>query len=306
MLVEPIQVPKKLCIYSMDSRSDTLKFLNTIDTYVLGNHRAIFLDFSDVEFASAAASLLLFAIINRAQLMTGQPKLIRFKWPKKESNPQGHRWIVGTGLSKALVAHNSTKLEALTTEKRYFQSATEPFEQWLETLTMLSQHIDMTDEQFDVVSSAISEAMLNVSHHAYEKRGFDEHVELLEGKRWWQCSWFNVEKKKFVFIICDLGCGIHKSFSSASTLFAGLNEVASVGTALSVGQSRFLNAGRGNGSEDIKRPIGTGCVESETLLVLTGHAIYHYNSTEQVPECSWLNEYIPGTLVEWSLAARRG
>ncbi|WP_234015212.1 hypothetical protein [Cronobacter dublinensis] len=169
MLVEPIQVPKKLCIYSMDSRSDTLKFLNTIDTYVLGNHRAIFLDFSDVEFASAAASLLLFAIINRAQLMTGQPKLIRFKWPKKESNPQGHRWIVGTGLSKALVAHNSTKLEALTTEKRYFQSATEPFEQWLETLTMLSQHIDMTDEQFDVVSSAISEAMLNVSHHAYEK-----------------------------------------------------------------------------------------------------------------------------------------
>ncbi|MCZ3383857.1 hypothetical protein O3S68_16355 [Kosakonia sp. SOY2] len=302
----PIPVPSKLCIYMPDTIAETLKFLNSIDNFVLIKQVPIYLDFSKVKFASAAASLLLFAIVNRAQLMTGQPNLIRFKWPKKEANPEGHRWIVGTGLSKALVAHSSTKLQALTAEQRYFQSATEPFDQWLETLTMLSKHIEMTAEQFDVVSSAISEAMLNVSHHAYETADFEYHVELLEGKRWWQCSWFNVENNTFVFIICDLGCGIHKSYSSASKLFSGLNEVASVGAALSVGQSRFVNAGRGNGSEDIKRPIGTGCVDSETLLVLTGHTFYHYNSSQQVPKCSWMNEFIPGTLVEWSLATRRG
>ncbi len=301
-----VPVPKKICIYEIDSRPETLKFLNNIDNLVLVERKAIALDFSEVEFASAAASLLLFAIINRAQLMTRQPELFRFKWPKKEVNPRGHRWIMSTGLSKALVANTPFKLEKLTEEKRYFQSAIEPYAQWQQTLTMLSQNTVMTVEQFDVVSSAISEAMLNVSHHAYEKKGFEEHVHLLEGKRWWQCSWFNVENNTFVFIICDLGCGIHKSFSSASSLFTGLSEVASVETALSLGQSRFLNAGRGNGSEDIKRPIGTGCVESETLLVLTGHANYHYNSTDQVPSCSWLNEFIPGTLIEWSLATRRG
>lgn len=303
---EQVRVPKRICIYDERSRPQTLNFLNDIDNLVLIKRKPISLDFSEVEYASAAASLLLFAIVNRAQLMTRQPELIRFKWPKKEVNLDGHRWIVRTGLSKALVANTANKLKQLTSEQRYFQSAIEPYMQWMETLKMLSQHTDMTEEQFEIVSSAISEAMLNVSHHAYDRIEFEEHVDLLQGKRWWQCSWFSIENNTFVFIICDLGCGIHKSFSSSSSLFSGMNEVNSVQTALSLGQSRFLNAGRGNGSEDIKRPIGTGCVESETLLVLTGHASYHYNSIDQTPTCSWLTEFIPGTLIEWSLSTRRG
>lgn len=301
-----LKSPPKLCIYSDADRPATLNFLNMIETLVLKHQSEVLIDLSDVKYASAAASVLLFAIVNRSLFITSKSNLIRFKWPKKEKNPDGHRWVVSTGLSIALSANTTGKLANLTKDKRYFQSAVEPFEHWKETIDMIDETALLTFEQFLLVSSAISEAMLNVSYHAYQDESFNSHIELMNGKRWWQCSWYNKETNKVVFIICDLGLGIHRSFTSASTMFTGFSEVTSVQTALSAGQSRYVNAGRGNGSEDIKRPIGSGCADSETLLVFTGHARYSYNSNNPMPQCERLPEFIPGTLIEWSLVPRRG
>lgn len=83
------------------------------------------------------------------------------------------------------------------------------------------------------------------------------------------------------------------------------NEVSSVERAMLVGESRFVGSGRGNGSEDIKRPIGAGCEDNETLLILIGRARYSYNSNDSSPRCEKLAEYIPGTLLQWSLVPRR-
>lgn len=267
--------------------------------------RKLEIDLSKVRFASAAASLLFFAVVNRAQLLTGDPHLIRFKWPKKEKNLQGHRWIVSTGLSRALLAGTDEKLQALTREERFFQSAVEPFEHIVETVTMLQRKAVLNDEQLDLLLTAISEALLNVSHHAYEDDAFKDDLLLLKGKRWWQCAWFNPEENRVVFIVCDLGLGIFKSFMPDDDGLSTQNEVSSVERAMLVGESRFVGSGRGNGSEDIKRPIGVGCVDDETLLILTGHARYNYNSNDSCPRCERLTEYIPGTLLQWSLVPRR-
>ncbi|HEJ9180344.1 hypothetical protein I5Q47_15620 [Serratia marcescens] len=301
-----IQAPSRLCVYSNADRSGTLNFLNLIDAIVLKQHRNVTLDLSKVSFASAAASVLFFAIVSRAQFLLEDANYIRFKWPKKEDNPEGHRWIMGTGLAVALLAGNEEKLAKLTKEERFFQSAVEPFEHLIETVTMLQKQAVLNPEQFSLLASAISEAMLNVSHHAYEHQDFLSQMAILGGKRWWQCAWFDPEKNAVVFIICDLGLGIHRSFGALGGDLDKQNEVSSVQTALTLGQSRFVGLGRGNGSEDIKRPIGTGCAESETLLVLTGHARYRYNSNDAIPRCERLSEFIPGTLVEWSLVPRRG
>ena len=297
--------PKRLCVYSDDDRPATLRFLNMIDTIVIKRDGEVTVDLSKVEFASAAATVLLFAIVNRAQLITKVQNQIRFKFPKKEDNDEGHQWIVRTGLSAALVANTPKKLEYLIKEKKFYQSAVEPFQHWLNTVSTLQESALLSPDAFSLMSSALNEAILNVSYHAYEDPSFSSQVESLGRKRWWQCSWYSKKKNAVVFIICDLGLGIHQSFSSVSNNMTG-NEVTSVFRALSSGQSRHLNAGRGNGSEDIKRPIGSGCAESETLLVLTGHARYRYNSKDGQPSCEWLAEHIPGTLIEWALVPRRG
>lgn len=297
--------PAEICIYSDHYRSDTLKFLNSIEKMGVEQRLKLEIDLSEVRYASAAASLLFFAIVNRAQLLTRDPNLIRFKLPKKEKNPEGHRWIVGTGLSRALLAGTEEKLRALTKEERFFQSAVEPFEHIVETVSMLQKRAELNVEQQDLLLTAISEALLNVSHHAYEDSDFKDDLLLLKGKRWWQCAWFNPEENLVVFIVCDLGLGIFKSFSPDDDGLSTQNEVSSVQRAMLVGESRFAGAGRGNGSEDIKRPIGVGCVDDETLLILTGHAQYNYNSNDSSPRCERLTEYIPGTLLQWSLVPRR-
>lgn len=297
--------PKRLCVYSDEDRSATLKFLNMIDTIVIKRNGEITVDLSKVEYASAAATVLLFAIVNRAQLITKVQSQIRFKFPKKEENDDGHQWIVRTGLSAALVANTPKKLDTLVTEKKLYQSGVEPFQHWLNTVSTLQENALLSPDAFALMSSALNEAILNVSYHAYEDPIFSGQIEQLGGKRWWQCSWYSKKKNAVVFIICDLGLGIHQSFSSVSHNMTA-NEVASVFRALSSGQSRHLNAGRGNGSEDIKRPIGSGCAESETLLVLTGHARYRYTSRDGNPTCDRLPENIPGTLIEWALVPRRG
>lgn len=298
--------PKNFCIYSDDDRAAVLNFLNMIDTLVVKQERDTTIDLSKVEYASAAATVLLFAIVNRAQLLTQSPGIIRFKFPKKETNPTGHRWIVSTGLSKALVAGTLDKLQKLTKESRYYQSSVEPFEHWVSTLSQIQRQALLGENAFTLMSRALNEAILNVSYHAYDEAKFVSQLDVLGGKRWWQCCWYNSEENTVVFIICDLGLGIHETFANSVKEAKTLTEPQSVSLALSSGMSRYLNAGRGNGSEDIKRPIGSGCEDSETLLVLTGHARYIYNSNDQEPVCEWLPEHIPGTLIEWSLVPRGG
>ncbi|WP_297207414.1 hypothetical protein [uncultured Pluralibacter sp.] len=298
--------PKTLCVYKDEHRSATLKFLNMIDVTAVKNANEVTIDLSEVVYATAAATVLLFAIVNRAQLLVQVQSRIRFKFPKKEDNPDGHRWIVTTGLSNALVANTQKKLDGLVADKRYYQSAVEPFDHWLRTVMTLQEKALLNPDAFALMSSALNEAMLNVSYHAYEDDSFSSQIEVLGGKRWWQCSWYSKEKNAVVFIICDLGLGIHRSFGPVIDASGTIGESTTVEVALSSGHSRYLNAGRGNGSEDIKRPIGSGCAESESLLVLTGHARYRYNSSDGQPTCEWLSENIPGTLIEWSLVPRRG
>lgn len=123
-----IKTPKRVCLYNDADRKHSLSFLNLIDNTILGGRGEVVVDFSELEYLGAAASVRLFAIINRAYFVTKRSNVVRFIWPKKEKNPSGHRYIVGTGLSIALMANNTQKLEKLCLDQRYYQSAVEPFD----------------------------------------------------------------------------------------------------------------------------------------------------------------------------------
>ncbi|MEI2683826.1 hypothetical protein [Erwinia aphidicola] len=300
-----LSAPQKLCIYSDDSRYQTLVFLKDIDNEGILRKNKIEIHLDKVQFASAAASLLFFAIVNRAQLLTKDPNLFKFRWPKKDTNPEGHRWVVQTGLSIALLAGTEEKMSSLVAEGRFFQTAVEPYSHLASTVQVLQLKASLNDEQHSLLEIAIGEALLNVSHHAYESSIFSRDLSLMKGKRWWQCAWFSEEENTVVFIICDLGSGIFHTFSPNDNGNSYEKQVSSVSKAMLVGESRFEGSGRGNGSEDIKRPIGTGCGDSETLLILTGNVRYSYNSNQLQPLCEKISEYIPGTLLEWTLTPRR-
>lgn len=306
-----LEAPSHLCIYTSKYRFQTLTYIKKIANVIhTQNSHSVHIDLSRVVFASAAASVLLFAVLNRAQLLIGEELFIRVSLPRKISNPEGYRWIVSTGLGKALLANTSEKLEALVNEKRYFQSSTNPEQSLVKTVNMLTEKALFSEEQFILLAMGINEAMLNVFNHAYDGSSFEEMTELMGGRRWWQCAWFDKARDRVVFIICDLGIGVassfaNKQFISDEDLF---EELKCVQTALTSGNSRFHTPGRGNGSEDIKRPIGSGCTKNEQLLVFSGKALYRFESGNidgSAPVCDYLPTRIQGTIVQWSLVPKR-
>lgn len=305
---EQVKAPEALCIYSNDARGPFLRFLDELQKRTVFFGEKVTVDLSRVTFASAAASLLMFAVINRAQLLMGDANTIKFVFPKKKDNAQGHRWIVGTGLSKALLAGSLDRISSLTANGQYFQSSCEPSAHLISTVEYLDKEAKLNIEQFFLLSTAIGEAMLNVFHHAYEHSKFTVQLEKLGGSRWWQCSWFDPSKDRVVFIICDLGVGIGESYRSGNFKNIDVLSVEQnwVEAALSYGGTRFSTSSeRGNGSEDIKRPIGSGCAEHESLRIYTGRTKYSYTSSSGVPECEGIAEHLPGTVVEWTLVPKR-
>lgn len=301
-----IKAPSRICIYSDEDRTETLEFLGEINRQTLFYENKVLVNLTEVTYASAAASTLMFAIVNRGQLTSGDANSIRFLFPDKTKNPVGHGWVVGTGLSKALLSGNLNRLEALAENEQFFQSAVSPYVHYPKTVMMLDKQAHLSFDQFDALSRAISEAMINVSHHAYKTNVFDSFVKAVGGERWWQCAWFNPVRDEVVFIICDLGIGVGKSFSLGNYVNAISTEPEWVTSALSYGGTRFSDSTeRGNGSEDMKRPIIVGNSDSESLLVFTGQAKYIYTSLNQKAECSLLSDNIPGTIVQWSLKRNR-
>ncbi|WP_417707148.1 hypothetical protein [Rheinheimera aquimaris] len=299
-----IRAPEELCIYSNLTRTETLNFLNKIDSKLLILQELIIVDLSSVKLATAAASLLLFAVINRAQLLLEDTNIVRFRLPNKTVNSEGHRYIVKTGLSRALQSGTISKLEELKNDEQYFQSSAEPNIHLFSTIEMLQSKANLNDEQLLLLSSGISEAMLNVSHHAYEHTDFASHVKTI-GKRWWQCAWFDHLTDSTVFIIYDLGVGIFKSFTNFQKPTSPIYELEVMRTAFTLGKTRFGTPERGKGSEDIKAPIHSMYAKRERLLVYSGRAEYTFTSDSEVAQTDYNPEFIPGTLVQWELSPIR-
>lgn len=303
-----IVAPQVLCIYSSDSRERSFKFLQELDYLLRNSTSRIVIDLSAVVLATASASVILFAFVNRAQLLSDAPSFISFKFPKKESN--GHRWIVKTGLSKALMANTKEKILELQEEGRYFQSGDSAFDAAVSMHQLLNSNasLPLSPELKEYMGTAINEAVLNVTHHAYEHLDGQMLKDQIGGARWWQCAWSVNEEnpQKIVFIIYDVGQGINKSYTQGSTHVKGIadKERKILAEAMTFGNTRLRHlTGRGRGSEDIKYPAQAGLAVSSELLVISSSCAYSVSSSE--PEkysTAWLEREIPGTLLEWTFS----
>ena len=306
MQVTIIKAPKVMCVYDDLRRDGTLNLLRKIDRLAYQNQQPVKIDLREVHYATAAASLLLFAFVNRAQLYWRQARLVTIIPPKKDTNPRGYRWLVQTGLTRALNSGSVQKLAELTEEGKYFQSSCDPDKHSVSTKEMIQDKAKLDEDTLTVLEMGISEAMLNVKHHAYDDPCFKDFADAV-GKRWWQCAWFNSEEKTIVFMICDLGLGIYNSITGTSIRdqTTKLDEQVETKRALTLGVSRYPPAlGRGNGSEDIKRPIELSSVTKERLLIYTRFSKYLYDSRKH-PECEALAQMMNGTLIQWELCLEK-
>jgi hypothetical protein len=309
-----LKPPNELCIYNSSKAGPSFAFFDKINELAVKKGNQLLIDLSDVKEITAAASLVLFATANTAQLWAKTSNNVLFRFPREEKNPEGYLCIIKTGLARALHSGSEEKLRDLVVKGIFFQSSTNPAAHLISTLKFLTKEVDFTDDQMMLLSSGISEAMLNVSHHAYKdplnnnKDAIHKSKEWLVeriGERWWQCAWYDELDKSWVFIICDLGIGIPKSFKNKNYIDSVFEVPGYLRDAFTLGASRYDGGGRGNGSEDMKRLITSFGSYEESLLVYSGGAQYYFSSKMTTPNIDHLSHYFHGTLIEWTLSTKK-
>ncbi|BCV49592.1 hypothetical protein [Shewanella algae] len=292
-----LEAPPEMCVYSIFHRDSeiarrTLNFLNTVGELTLIHGLRLHLDFSNVINITAAASVLIFAEISRAQLITDQSNIITFSLPKSEEQ---EKLFKATGLYKAIMPGTSRKLVKLFDEDHAYQSGIDPNKFLVSTLLHLHRDgLELSKPEARIISKGIQEAMLNVIHHAYLNES-DPKSGI--GRRWWQFVHCDSEEKRVSFIIYDKGISIPKTIKNV--MIGTHSDADAVEYAFRKGVTRLTGTTRGKGSQDIKDAAKVK--DRSTLLVMSGKGIYFIDNEKDAKIKDELPYEINGTMIEWSI-----
>ncbi|MDN2661819.1 hypothetical protein OW492_00340 [Psychromonas sp. 14N.309.X.WAT.B.A12] len=289
-----LTAPQTLCIYS-DEIVETLNYLTIIGDFTINKNQPLHLDFSELENLTAAASVMLFAEITRAQLATNKHDIITLSLPV---NKIQRKRFTSSGLFKAIKPGGESKLKGLIKSKNTYQSGTDPNKFSLIVLEQIkTSGINLTAPQKKIFSRGVQEAMLNVIHHAYD----DNHIDPLTGigRRWWHAISVNKEKNLIAFIIYDKGQGIPKSITSTTSLPL-FNHGECIKHVLPKGITRFRDQPeRGKGTHDI---LQINEIEDNSMIVIySDHGRYIEDKKTGDSLCHHMKCSVHGTLIEWQL-----
>ena len=131
-----LTAPSHFCIYNND-RADVLNYLSIIGTFTINENKLLHLDFSQIEHIGAAASVMLFAEITRAQLGTGQSNIITYTLPTAQI---AKKRFIKTGLVAAIKQGGKNKIEKLFQSGSIFQSGTDPDKFTLPIMKQLEEY----------------------------------------------------------------------------------------------------------------------------------------------------------------------
>jgi hypothetical protein len=284
--------PTHLCLYNGQYRENTLRFFTAVESYPKTEHHFIRLDFSDLEYISAAAVTYLFAMVTAMQIYISN-NYYSFKLPK---NKKTKELFIGSGLHVALKKGGIRKVKSLWKESPFLCGNNKDASKFVNVLKKRSNVSPLPQN----LSSAIRETFLNINHHAYF--GPSNLVDIT----WW-CYFSTDSDSNGNFIsavIVDRGMGIPESIKRAFMSYNQARDSKCLEYAMQETVTSTKEKGRGKGSENIKKPISLNRLTThDKLLVMSGEGCYRYCQTNlsQNVDVNELKNRLRGTLVEWKL-----
>lgn len=289
--------PENICIYRGEFLPDTMQFFHELDMYH-NNYEPFTVDFSKCKSISAAAAVITFGKITRCQLTAdhvGQRlghQGIKIVLPTDKNVRNFYR---ETGFYDAIKPGGKNKLE------RLWNDIHNPFKTSNNTeadLSALLKHLKSKLGKIpEKLMSALSEAYLNIDHHAYHKQVIDD----LQG-RWWQYTSGIKPDGTFSVVLYDMGMGIPSSigpkYLAQGRRYGHMDNVV-IEYAMVRGNTRYgVNQGRGNGFSNIKKPMDINQA-AKYLLVASGKGIVKYKD-QKIVSSEMVTDYgYGGTLIEW-------
>lgn len=305
---ERIQAPLEFDL-TRGSGISVIKFLRAIAARVLGQEKHITLDFRKTKIFYPAATILLFAEIDRIITQSSLLKPITLVDPWMRRSRE---------VLKQIGLHRLTgdRCDVIPERKDVlFWKATKGSNQSGDQLAMLGAVADRVNQehknQLEVSGlwRGVSEAVANSVDHAYKHPRDDGFKGLLETK-WWMFT--HLRDAVFTMAVCDLGCGyqstVRETFPERflallkTKLQAANRDAIAIETAMEYGRSGTQEGHRGKGSRDalsVLKKHGGG----ELLIASnTGWLRYVFKNNDEYDQSSGdLGINIRGTIVWWKL-----
>ncbi len=337
--------PKIICLDQ--NRDDTLEFLKAVRTSLavpIKNGRPIkkvwfeegaaakrkarlntFWDFSNIDRIGASAAVVLASEYDRARrIMNKPPVTVNIeKWSGsafKTLFELGFFDIIGLVEGPATRYAHTQRGETLITSMISDENGNglPSVSEAIRDLTgFINTSCAVPPSVLTHLNSAIGEAMINVSRHAYEEP-FESNVAFVP--RWWFTAEANRETRKITAILFDQGATIPVTLpykerswrdmlarlqlgpvsqnTPAATADDFLNDVDAVKYAMREGTTQTDEAGRGKGLPQMRRLIDK--YRPGKLTVISRAGLYSY-ATDGGVHTKSLKTPIGGTLVEWEI-----
>lgn len=284
-------------IYNNNDQTLTVNFCSAIAYAIYSAGVKIKLDLSNLKEITAASSVLLFAEVNRWQLVYGGD-IIVIVLPEDKI---ARKTFLRSQLWEAIKPGAEAKSSRLTEYGFPFSTNNDYGVHILKTLEGLELD-KIPNESIEHFRRGCSEAILNVKNHAYQT---DTDI----GRRWWQLCYHNTEQRKIYLIVHDRGMGIPKTLKNNPKLSnnlpllsqpsASINHGELINLSMKRGISRhYDDPVRGQGSEDIKRPVQLVSEGTAKLEVWSSKGQWRFLNGS-VPQYCDRTVAIPGTIVEW-------
>ncbi|MBY6006721.1 ATP-binding protein [Salipiger bermudensis] len=341
---EPDKPPQRICLDT--NTEETLSFLEHMSKSVLPKrfhngkptawiHRqknrppfiGRYAGFEDIDEFSAAPALVLAALYDRAKDAMGTaPPAINFpNWSPTAFQTLfelGFFEIIGHSpaeriteiydrkaesaykISKILSGHNANSLE-------------EASDTILELLRYLEIDPDLSDELIIDINTAVSEAMINVSKHAYPDWLLKEDGEV-QPKKWWMSARADKSSNKLTIVVYDQGATIPGTLPERDWYREALESLMGlvspgfdlenrkrtmdhefISYSMKKGKTQTGVAERGLGLPQMQELIDT-CSDG-TLSILSRQGLYKYARQLGVHK-RLLPTALEGTLIQWELS----
>ena len=200
-----IPCPERLSLE--DNFDEVTELLSTIRDQSYWTRKRLYIDFRPIQQVTPSGALVLAAELDRVNhLKTGRSlrQVDAERW-----NPNVRRLLKEMGFFRLLRTSSPTAEPRLSDDQyiEFRSGATVDGEVVDELRRLVDPHVTVPNKQ--MLFSAVTEAMTNVRHHAYE----DHRSYLTDPQFWWLSAAFNVEKKEFFIMIYDQGSGIPETLT---------------------------------------------------------------------------------------------
>lgn len=292
-----IASPPDCCsLFSNDEHMAFIEFIDTLKSQAV-KHPKILIDFNECSDVKACCLVILYSAIQQCRDINSNIIIIIQDFGAPRSVRDN---IIKCGLKSACsasqeeVSFRTVKTLPIQTN---FTAEVDDIVDYVQYSVFKGT---LNEQQENTLSNAVEEAIINVSHHAFESS---------EDSRWWVITELIGENQLYLAIY-DNGVGIPKRAPKTkwivdavkeqgiSFFFEGASDEKLINLSMGLSRSRTGHSERGLGSISIKELVKSN--PHGQLYIFSGKGMYNLNSASKVT----LEKYtrsMPGTLVQWNI-----